>query len=97
MLFRDAIDPMRKFDRANLSKEDAEEEENLALGRVVRKDFLNYRVLDRMGLYERRIEQSLYKTMAELQKLRLLHELEENHRQAPLDAATRRSAHSAQY
>jgi len=48
----------------------------LALGRVVSRDFANYRVLDRLGLYERRIEHSLYRTMGELQKLRLLRELD---------------------
>jgi hypothetical protein len=44
---------------------------NLALGRMVIKDFSNARVLDRLLLYERRIEHSLYRTMAELQRLTL--------------------------
>jgi len=43
---------------------------------VVVRDFANSRVLDRLGLYERRIEYSLYKTMTELQRLRLLRELD---------------------
>jgi len=51
-------------------------ETDLTLGAAVSRDFANYRVLDRLGLYERRIEQSLYKTRAELQKLRLLRELD---------------------
>jgi hypothetical protein len=49
---------------------------DLALGRVALKDFSNSRVLDRLLMYERRIEHSLYKTMAELQRLRLLRELD---------------------
>ena len=37
-------------------------------GRVVVEDFAEARVLDRLLLYERRIESSLYRTMAELRK-----------------------------
>jgi len=51
-------------------------EGDLALGRVVLKDFSNSRVLDRLLMYERRVEHSLYKTMAELQRLRLVRELD---------------------
>jgi len=43
---------------------------------VVLKDFSNSRVLDRLLMYERRIEHSLYRTMAELQRLRLVRELD---------------------
>ena len=49
---------------------------DLDLGRAVIKDFSNSRVLDRLLMYERRIEHSLYKTMAELQRLRLLREMD---------------------
>jgi len=41
-------------------------DENAALGRVVVADFAEARVLDRMLMYERRIESSLYRTMAAL-------------------------------
>jgi len=41
------------------------------LGRSIIKDFSDARVLDRLLVYERRIESSLYKTMRELQKLKL--------------------------
>jgi hypothetical protein len=51
-------------------------EGDLALGRVALKDFSNSRVLDRLLMYERRIEHSLYRTMAELQRLRLVRELD---------------------
>jgi hypothetical protein len=43
-------------------------DETSALGRVVAADFAEARVLDRMLMYERRIESSLYRTMAELHK-----------------------------
>ncbi len=44
-------------------------EEDHALGRVVVEDFTRARVLDRLLLYERRIESSLYRTMGELRRL----------------------------
>ncbi len=48
---------------------------DLTLGRMAIKDFSNARVLDRLLMYERRIENSLYKTLLELQRLRLVMEL----------------------
>ncbi|MCX5644549.1 MAG: hypothetical protein NTZ17_07665 [Phycisphaerae bacterium] len=48
----------------------------LTLGRVVVRDYSNARVLDRLLMYERRIEQSLYRTIGELQKQRLMRELD---------------------
>ena len=49
---------------------------DLTLGRIALKDFANARVLDRLLMYERRIEHSLYKTTLELQRLTLLRNLE---------------------
>jgi len=49
---------------------------DLTLGRIAIKDFSNARVLDRLLMYERRIEHSLYKTTLELQRLRLLRNLD---------------------
>jgi len=49
---------------------------DLILGRIALKDFSNERVLDRLLMYERRIEHSLYKTTLELQRLHLLRTLE---------------------
>ena len=43
--------------------------DHLALGRLAVKDFANARVLDRLLMYERRIENSLYKTLLEFQRL----------------------------
>ena len=61
---------------AGRAEDGSDGEGDLALGRVVIKDFSNSRVLDRLLMYERRIEHSLYRTMAELQRLRLLRELD---------------------
>jgi len=49
---------------------------DLALGRLAIKDFSRARVLDRLLMYERRIEHSLYKTILELQRLHLMRNLE---------------------
>jgi len=49
---------------------------DLALGRLAIKDFSHARVLDRLLMYERRIENSLYKTIFELQRLRLIRNLD---------------------
>ncbi|MHC4619345.1 MAG: hypothetical protein ACYTEQ_16490 [Planctomycetota bacterium] len=48
---------------------------DLTLGRMAIKDFANARVLDRLLMYERRIEHSLYKTILELQRLKLVKQL----------------------
>ena len=47
----------------------------LALGRMAIKDFSNARVLDRLLMYERRIEYMLYKTLLEFQRLNLVRKL----------------------
>jgi hypothetical protein len=41
----------------------------MILGRLSVRDFINYRVLDRMIIYEKRIESSMYRAMRELQNL----------------------------
>ncbi|MHC4351621.1 MAG: hypothetical protein ACYS0H_02775 [Planctomycetota bacterium] len=43
--------------------------DHLLLGRLAAVDWSNCRVIDRMMLYERRIENSMYKTMRELERL----------------------------
>ena len=48
---------------------------DLTLGRMAIRDFANARVLDRLLMYERRIEHSLYKTLFELQRLHLIKKL----------------------
>jgi len=49
---------------------------HLVLGRMAIKDFSNARVLDRLLMYERRIEHSLYKTILEFQRLNLIRKLD---------------------
>ena len=49
---------------------------HLPLGRLAIKDFANARVLDRLLMYERRIEHSLYKTLLEFQRLNLIRKLD---------------------
>jgi len=63
---------------------------DLTLGRMAIKDFSNARVLDRLLMYERRIEHSLYKTLLELQRLRLIRNLENP------NAADEETAYTAQ-
>jgi len=48
----------------------------LALGRLAIKDFSNARVLERLLMYERRMEHSLYKTLLELQRLHIMRKLD---------------------
>jgi hypothetical protein len=50
---------------------DPETDPNLAVGRATVRDYFNARVMDRLMMYERRIEGSLYRTMAEMRKVRL--------------------------
>jgi hypothetical protein len=45
-------------------------DKDAALGKTVVEDFAEARVLDRMLMYERRIESSLYRMMAELRRER---------------------------
>jgi hypothetical protein len=47
-------------------------ETEFALGRLAIKDLSGQKVLERLLLYERRIEQSLYKTILELQRLKAI-------------------------
>jgi hypothetical protein len=57
-------------------KEDPQTEAALWIGRSLTRDWAGERVLERMLMYERRIESSLYRTLAELQRLRLMRKLE---------------------
>jgi len=62
---------------------------DLALGRLAIKDFSNARVLERLLMYERRMEHSLYKTILELQRLLLMRKLN------PLRAADEETGYGA--
>ena len=64
------------FGESNAAQEDQTKE--LSLGRMAIKDFSNDRVLERLLMYERRLEHSLYKTLIELQRLNLIKNLNTN-------------------
>ena len=49
---------------------------DLTLGRLAIKDFSNARVLERLLMYERRLEHSLYKTLLEFQRINLIRKLD---------------------
>jgi hypothetical protein len=51
--------------------------DHMTFGRAARNDIANYRVLDRLLLYERRIENSMHKTMKELGKLQAARKAEQ--------------------
>jgi hypothetical protein len=53
----------------------SESSPDLTLGRLAIKDFSNAGVLERLLMYERRIENSMYKTLLELQRLNLIRNL----------------------
>ena len=78
LYLKETAGPIAKLTRSLHPKpaECGRSEDDLAIGRVVLHGFSNDRVLDRLMMYERRIEQSLYKAMAELQQQRLLRELD---------------------
>jgi len=50
---------------------------DLSLGKAVTKDFASYRILDRLMLYERRMENSMHKTIRLLKKLQLMRIIEQ--------------------
>ena len=75
--------PIAKFQQALLAKyapdiqtgpEDSDTE--LAIGRMLIKDFSNSRVLEKLLMYERRIENSLFKSLLEIQRLNMIKKLQ---------------------
>ena len=72
LFFKSQDQPVPQVSQAGPSTSAA----NLALGRLAIKDFANARVLDRLLMYERRIEHSLYKTLLEFQRLHLIRKLD---------------------
>ena len=77
--------PLNKFAQSLLPKgferspDPPEFSPQLALGRLAIEDFSNERVLERLLMYERRIENSLYKTLLEIQRLNLLKQINPEH------------------
>jgi len=68
----------KKMLPSNLRSEHEDEEDNIdsTLGKVIISDYSSSRVLDRLSIYERRIENSLFKTINELRRTQLLREME---------------------
>jgi len=65
------------FKGHNLPQADSSDSaHDLALGRMAIKDFSNARVLERLLMYERRIENSMFKTIFEFQRLQLMRKLQ---------------------
>jgi len=78
----DTSSPFAKFSQSMLSRlrdqsqpAPSESAPDLILGRLAVKDFSDTRVLERLLMYERRIENSLYKTFLEFQRLKLIKNL----------------------
>jgi len=81
MIERDEPSPMQKQINSMKPKEMRDDKRgacpDLVLGRVAISDMSNSRVLERLLMYERRIENSLNKTMDELHKRKLIRQLEQ--------------------
>ena len=58
------------------SERDDEDNIDMTLGRVIISDYSDSRVLDRLSMYERRIENSLFKTINEFRKTQILREMD---------------------
>jgi hypothetical protein len=85
MIEQDAPSPYAKLAQSMLPKHIRELKESdtrgtgpeLVLGRAVIADYSNSRVLDRLSMYERRIENSMFKTLNELERRRLMREMKQ--------------------
>jgi hypothetical protein len=69
-VYRENADDIVLWPRHGLAIEPKPDEEEVILGQVVMTDFARAQVLDRLLVHERRIESSLYRTMAQLRKER---------------------------
>jgi hypothetical protein len=69
-----AQSPLQKLLKTALPAQTAETADTPAstTARMVIKDFTNAKILERLLMYERRIEHSLFKTMSEFQRLKLI-------------------------
>jgi hypothetical protein len=64
------------------SEQDDEDNIDSTLGKVIISDYSSSRVLDRLSIYERRIENSLFKTITELRRTQILREMEREKKEA---------------
>ncbi len=80
LLAKEANSPVTKLLESLQHKKQNNDQANVpkgtALGKAIIRDFANGRALDRLGMYERRIEHSLFKTMHELERLRVTREID---------------------
>jgi hypothetical protein len=67
-VYRENADDIVLWPKHGLPIEPKPDEEEVILGQVVMTDFARAQVLDRLLVHERRIEGSLYRTMAELRR-----------------------------
>ncbi len=81
---KDSSDPLKKLTRSllrSITGESPGSENNsngqLSLGRLAVKDFGNAHVLERLLMYERRLEHSLYRTILEFQRINIARRLKE--------------------
>jgi len=65
------------------SKKDTSTESQAHLGPTIVKDFSNSRVLERLLMYERRLVNSLFKTLLEIQRINLLRQMTPPQTQQP--------------
>ena len=56
--------------------EEQENNSDFVVGNAIVNDYSHERVLDRLSIYERRIENSLFKTINELKKMKMIRQLE---------------------
>ena len=67
-VYRENADDIVLWPRHGLPIKPGPDEDEVVLGQVVMTDFARAQILDRLLVYERRIEGSFYRTMAELRK-----------------------------
>ncbi len=72
------------------------DEVDLTLGRIAVKDFAHRRVLDRLLMYERRIENSLYRTLAELHRSRVVRYFGSSERDAGIERGVAKGSSAEQ-
>jgi hypothetical protein len=79
LLVKDTESPLARLTQSLFPKTrdpaETAQSADLPLGRMAAKDFAHTRVLDRLLMYERRMEHSLHKTIFEFERLRVMRQL----------------------
>jgi len=71
-----SLTPLEKMARSVFHQDEDPKNPNQSIAQTVVNDFSKANVLDRLLMYERRIENSLYKTLNEIQRLKIIREIE---------------------